>query len=1025
LKKRSGSGIRIISISLILCLIIPAFRQTPSGAMLTDPDIEYTFGEEEADPAQEEFFGEEEADPAQEEFFREEDGTTPPDAIFEEEDGTTPPDGIFEEEGETASPDSSPEPENGTVSLEGSFVEDGETVSSDGFSAGEEAPAPDGSFEEGEVLPPLEYRVTYEANGGGYFLTEVGAAPEDIEQPLPETTEGVGQPLPETAEPAPETTEPLEEGGETAWLTPAPDKAETEPELPGNAAETEVPAGEAEQLFGQVAGEAFAEVAEEPFDEAAGDHSDEGEEGVSGGPEELFSGETENSLPDLAGLTSFEEKALSGQAVQDAQDDPDTQPEQETAEARENQDMQDFPQAFSDYTEAVPEGTRLFNSRPENLIPYEGYEFLGWSLEHEGGSLLPEEGYEVREDLTVYAVWEYRAEDAGTEVNEGELSDKTEESAGDMTEEADGGSDAESVSGEEDEESAAETIFLEEPAGESVAEDPVNAGADQASSSAGSSTQQAAGQAGTGSSAQVSTKLIGSRLVVPGYRKISKAKVTLSATRYVYSGKARKPRVTVTYGQVKLKQGTDFAVSYSNNIRPGKATVKITGRGTYRGTITRYFTITRAPQKLTLKAPVRMAARKKYRMKAGGARGTKKYSFKSSNTGVISVTAAGVIFARKVGTAKITVSTAASKYYAAGKRTVTVRVVPGATSRFTAHNKTRGFLLKWNRVAGANGYYIYRDGKRVKTITKGTTVFWSDTAADVNGRRYNYRIVAKAATGASTASRSFKAYRAISTVAASSTSRIRYCFEQSMVPSTLEKCRKNDIAVIDLDGISTSVIRTAKSRGVQIYGYLNAGAMEKQRSYYDDYKNLRLAEYDGWPGEYWMDVTKSAWLQHLMKEARTMKARGATGVYLDNTDIYYMVRSGFENDDADLFRTPPSAASTYRALRLLVKSIDQKVGLTVMPNGGDHFVRKFVADCPGIIRIVNQEGVLYEDFEPQSTSATRYLTKYLDWCREKGIYVRGIEYTKSDSQAERARDYYRRHGWLSLYISRHTDLEGD
>ena len=558
-----------------------------------------------------------------------------------------------------------------------------------------------------------------------------------------------------------------------------------------------------------------------------------------------------------------------------------------------------------------------------------------------------------------------------------------------------------------------------------MAEDPVNAGADQASSSAGSSTQQAAGQAGTGSSAQVSTKLIGSRLVVPGYRKISKAKVTLSATRYVYSGKARKPRVTVTYGKVKLKQGTDFAVSYSNNIRPGKATVKITGRGTYRGTITRYFTITRAPQKLTLKAPVRIAVRRKYRMKAGGARGTKKYSFKSSNTGVISVTSDGVIFARKVGTAKITVSTAASKYYAAGKRTVTVRVVPGATSRFTAHNKTRGFLLKWNRVAGANGYYIYRDGKRVKTITKGTTVSWSDTAADVNGRRYNYRIVAKAATGASTASRSFKAYRAISTVAASSTSRIRYCFEQSKVPSTLEKCRKNDIAVIDLDGISTSVIRAAKSRGVQIYGYLNAGAMEKQRSYYDDYKNLRLAEYDGWPGEYWMDVTKSAWLQHLMKEARTMKARGATGVYLDNVDIYYMVRSGFENEDADLFRTPPSASSTYRALRLLVNSIDQKVGLTVMPNGGDHFVRKFVADCPGIIRIVNQEGVLYENFEPQSTSATRYLTKYLDWCREKGIYVRGIEYTKSDSQAERARDYYRRHGWLSLYISRHTDLEGD
>jgi cellobiose phosphorylase len=54
--------------------------------------------------------------------------------------------------------------------------------------------------------------------------------------------------------------------------------------------------------------------------------------------------------------------------------------------------------------------------------------------------------------------------------------------------------------------------------------------------------------------------------------------------------------------------------------------------------------------------------------------------------------------------------------------------------------------------------------------------------------------------------------------------------------------------------VNTSVIKAAVSRGVKVYGYLNAGALESERSYFSTYQHLILAEYDGWDGEYYLDA---------------------------------------------------------------------------------------------------------------------------------------------------------------------------
>ncbi|MBE5934457.1 MAG: hypothetical protein E7262_01530 [Lachnospiraceae bacterium] len=59
-----------------------------------------------------------------------------------------------------------------------------------------------------------------------------------------------------------------------------------------------------------------------------------------------------------------------------------------------------------------------------------------------------------------------------------------------------------------------------------------------------------------------------------------------------YTGKARATTYTV-YDQngKKLTKGTDYTVSYYNNIKPGVATVKFTGIGKYEGVMEKYFYI--------------------------------------------------------------------------------------------------------------------------------------------------------------------------------------------------------------------------------------------------------------------------------------------------------------------------------------------------------------------------------------------------------------------------------------------------
>ena len=83
-----------------------------------------------------------------------------------------------------------------------------------------------------------------------------------------------------------------------------------------------------------------------------------------------------------------------------------------------------------------------------------------------------------------------------------------------------------------------------------------------------------------------------------------KATVSSISTK-AFTGKNITQSITVKYNGKTLKKGTDYTVSYSSNKNIGTATVKIAGKGSYTGTITKTFKINPAKQeiqKLTAKS---------------------------------------------------------------------------------------------------------------------------------------------------------------------------------------------------------------------------------------------------------------------------------------------------------------------------------------------------------------------------------------------------------------------------------------
>ena len=77
-------------------------------------------------------------------------------------------------------------------------------------------------------------------------------------------------------------------------------------------------------------------------------------------------------------------------------------------------------------------------------------------------------------------------------------------------------------------------------------------------------------------------------------KEISQLSVEIEAENLVYDGTEKTPNVIAKDGEKILNLNTDFEVKYLNNTNAGQASVVITGKNDYIGTMTLFFTIQRA-----------------------------------------------------------------------------------------------------------------------------------------------------------------------------------------------------------------------------------------------------------------------------------------------------------------------------------------------------------------------------------------------------------------------------------------------
>ncbi len=220
-------------------------------------------------------------------------------------------------------------------------------------------------------------------------------------------------------------------------------------------------------------------------------------------------------------------------------------------------------------------------------------------------------------------------------------------------------------------------------------------------------------------------------------KALSSTKARLAATVYFYNGVPRTPAAILTDNRKTLKKGTDYTVSYKDNINAGTAKVIIKGKGKYTGTVTKTFTI--KPKALS-STKIKLAATA--------------YSYNgTSKTPAIKIThnentlkkdtdyTVSYKNNKAIGTATATIK---GKGNYTGTKTLTFKINPARVTSFkqSAEYSASTIKMSWKKVSGAAGYAVYRGTskngtyKLIKTVTANSC---SNSGLKA-GSKYYYKV---------------------------------------------------------------------------------------------------------------------------------------------------------------------------------------------------------------------------------------------------------------------------------------------
>ena len=210
--------------------------------------------------------------------------------------------------------------------------------------------------------------------------------------------------------------------------------------------------------------------------------------------------------------------------------------------------------------------------------------------------------------------------------------------------------------------------------------------------------------------------------------QIQNTSVSLSNSNFVYDGASKKPTVTVKNGNQTLVNGKDYTVQYSNNVNAGTATVSISGKAHYVGTVQKSFVIQKANNSITASNFTKNYSLKAQSFSIGAKQtGNAKLTYSSNNKDVtVDSTGKVTIKAGFAGKATITITAnATSGYNKATKQiTITMRKINNSitASNFTKNYSSRAQSFSIGARQAGNAKLTYSSNNKNVTVNSAGKV---------------------------------------------------------------------------------------------------------------------------------------------------------------------------------------------------------------------------------------------------------------------------------------------------------------
>lgn len=217
--------------------------------------------------------------------------------------------------------------------------------------------------------------------------------------------------------------------------------------------------------------------------------------------------------------------------------------------------------------------------------------------------------------------------------------------------------------------------------------------------------------------------------------------------------------------------------------------------------------------------------------------------------------------------------------------------------------------------------------------------------------------------------------------------------------------------VIDAQYFNTKQLDWLNKHNGTVLSYMNVGAIESFRPYYNRYRHLTFKPYENWEEERWIDVNNKEWKLFLVEElSKKLLAKKVDGLWLDNLDIY-----DFKN-----------SKETYQNLCWILSALQQQTDILLI-NGADTFVQQAIKEKHHYFTGVNQETVFTsinfrnDTLHRQKGNETQYYLNYLKQVKKAGYEVYLLEYTNNQIIEQQIKNYCRRKHYY-YYISDSVEL---